>query len=33
MVESVNILEKIAVLNVGCVIAYFRGGHKNNLRL
>ena len=33
MYQSFNILGKIAVKNIGCVSAYFCGGHKNNLRL
>ena len=31
--EKVNLSWKIAVQNVGCVFAYFCGGHKNNFRL
>ena len=33
MCQSVNLFRKIAVWNVGCVSAYFGGGHKINLRL
>ena len=33
MCQSVNLFRKIAVWNIGCVSAYFGGGHKINLRL
>ena len=30
MGQDVNLARKVAVQNVGCVLAYFCGGHKNN---
>ena len=30
MGQDMNLAQKIAVLNVGCVFACFCGGHKNN---
>ena len=30
MGQDVNLAGKVAVQNVGCVFAYFCGGHKNN---
>ena len=33
MDQSVNLVWNIAVYKVGCVFAYFWGGHKNNFRL
>ena len=30
MGQDVNLAREIAVQNVGCVFAYFCGGHKNN---
>ena len=30
MGQDVNLARKVAVQNVGCVFAYFCGGHKNN---
>ena len=30
MCKSVNLSEKMAIQNAGCVFAYFFGGHKNN---
>ena len=30
MGKDVNLARKLAVQNVGCVFAYFCGGHKNN---
>ena len=32
-VPSLNLLRKVVVENAGCVLPYFCGGHKNNLRL
>ena len=33
MGQKVYLVSKIAVQNVGCVFAYFCGGHKNNFPL
>ena len=33
MDQGVNLARKIAVLNVGCVFAYFCGRHKNNFSI
>ena len=30
MGQDVNLTRKIAVSNVGCILAYFCGGRKNN---